>query len=83
MQKKPKRFVEIIWTDIISNATWHDHEDICTPAVMTTRGWLVKETPDWVCVCASMEIAGDEVRQIGDSISIPRGVIKSMKNVGG
>lgn len=72
------RFVSIDWLDAHSNATWVAIADLPKPSRITTRGWLVHETPDHVVVAGSFQHEEDE---FGEVIAIPSGCIVSIEEI--
>jgi hypothetical protein len=86
--KVPYKFVEIIWDDASSNSeSWANIKDIAEPEQVISRGWLVKETGEpgsiegYVCVAASLsnEELAEEV--VGNTMTVPRGMIVSMREL--
>jgi hypothetical protein len=84
----PYKFVEIIWDDASSNSeSWANIKDIAEPEQVISRGWLVKETGEpgsiegYVCVAASLsnEELAEEV--VGNTMTVPRGMIVSMREL--
>jgi hypothetical protein len=55
-----------------------DKEDLPEPRHMKTRGWIVKSTDQYVCLCASLDT---EEAYYGDSIAIPRGMIETIRHL--
>jgi hypothetical protein len=79
----PWPYVEVIWEDAVAhNESWVDikNENVDTELVIT-RGWLVKEKEGYVSIASSVagEKSGED--QVGNVASIPRGMIKSMRNI--
>ena len=80
--KKPWKSVEVIWDDASSNSdAWVAQEDIATPERVNTRGWLVKDEPGYVVVASSVDEYGDPDASVGSTMTIPRGMIVSQKEL--
>jgi hypothetical protein len=80
--KPPYKFVEIIWDDAASNAeTWVSTKDITGPEQVITRGWLVREESKFVAVASSVSNEDLEEDHVGNTITIPRGMITSMREL--
>lgn len=86
MTKKPWRIpypiVEVIWSDAASNSeSWVDLDDIATPEQVNTTGFLVKETDVYVTVAASVSTEEDHIKTVGNTMTIPKGMIVSRREV--
>lgn len=68
------------WIDITGNdeKPWMTLEEAqaFTPAPMTTVGFLIRETPDFLTLCSTL---GQE--EAGNLNCIPKGCIKSKKTI--
>lgn len=74
--RPPYRFVEAIWDDAASNAeTWVNLADIQRPERVITRGWLVKDDPEFVCIASSVAADEEHEENVGNTMTIPRGMI--------
>lgn len=81
--KSPK-FVEVVWADIVAESKWVKAENLPYPAHFVTRGWLVKKTKKFIVLAATMELDVEEhVRDYGETIAIPVGVIREVKVLNG
>ena len=71
------KFCEVKWSDAKSDAHWQDHANLHGPATIISRGWLVINEKTHITLAASyMEPEeGDEVSDVGEIITIPRGCI--------
>jgi hypothetical protein len=88
-KKWPFKFVEVVWRDIVTCARWRS--TMKPPAYVTVhhRGWLVQDADDCVTVCGSLTecdeedklVDPDDIYSMGDSTTIPRGCIVSIKEV--
>lgn len=84
--KKPFRIpypiVEIIWNDAASNSeSWVDLDDVAEPETVNTTGFLVKETDTFVTVAASVSTMEDFIKTVGNTMTIPKGMIVSRREV--
>ena len=80
-ESREPRLVRLQWIDIIRpDETWLFIEDVrkLEPAVITTMGWIVWSTDDYITIASSL---GDD-KQIGDINCIPRSCIKGMEYLG-
>lgn len=78
----PYKFVEVIWDDAASNnETWVQAKDITAPEQVITRGWLVRDTEKWVGVAGSVANEDLEEDHVGNTMTIPRGMIVSMREI--
>ena len=67
-KQKKLRYVEVSWIDAISDSSWLTEEHFPEPALITTRGWLVKETETYITVAGTLGHGGD----YGEVITIPK-----------
>ena len=75
------KLVRLQWIDIIRpDETWMFIEEVkkLEPAVITTMGWVVHYTEDYVTIASSL---GDD-KQLGDINCIPRSCIRSIEYLG-
>lgn len=80
--KVPYPLVEIIWDDAASNSeTWTTIKDAAPPEQVITVGYLVKERKRYVCVASSVANEDCHEDQIGNTMTIPRGMIVSMREI--
>lgn len=78
----PYPFVEIVWDDAASNtATWVSTADISGVEQVITRGFLVKETDKFVCIASSVSNESEKEDTVGNTISIPLGMIVSRREL--
>jgi hypothetical protein len=78
----PYKFVEIIWDDAASNSeTWVKADGITAPEQVITRGWLVRDEPKWVGVAGSVANEDLEEDHVGNTMTVPRGMIVSMREL--
>lgn len=78
----PYPFVEVIWNDAASNSeTWVPIAEISGIEQVITRGWLVKETEAFLAIAGSVSNENLEVDQVGNTISIPIGMIVSRREL--
>lgn len=70
----PWPFVEIRWLDCCGGKTWASEDELPKPVKVTTRGWLVKETDEYVVVAGTWHPDNDEVGKFtfGDTSAIPK-----------
>ena len=70
------RYVEIHWVDAIGvEGSWVTDDELPTPAAHVTRGWLIKDTPDYVVVAATFGFDDKDEMGYGEVLCIPRGMI--------
>ncbi len=80
--KIPYPLVEIIWDDATSNSdTWVHVDNISTPERVNTTGFLVKETEIAVTVAGSVAAEEHGVQTVGNTMTIPRGMIVSRREI--
>lgn len=80
--KPPYPLVEVIWDDAASNSeTWVTTKDIQPPEQVITVGYLVKERKRFVCVASSVPNEDCHEDQIGNTMTIPSGMIVSMREI--
>lgn len=78
----PYKYVEVIWDDAASNSqTWVGVKDVAVPAPVITRGWLVRDEPKFVSVASSIANEESESDTVGNTMTIPRGMITSMREL--
>jgi len=76
----PHKAVTVNWTDICSQSKWTDEKGLPTPKLCQTRGFLTKDTPEYIVVSASVGMdAENDDEPFGDSTAIPRGVVQEMR----
>lgn len=80
--KPPYPLVEVVWDDAASNSeTWVTTKDIQPPEQVITVGYLVKERKRYVCVASSVPNEDCHEDQIGNTMTIPRGMIVTMREI--
>jgi hypothetical protein len=80
--KPPYPLVEVIWDDAASNSeTWVTTKDIQPPEQVVTVGYLVKERKRYVCVASSVPNEDCHEDQIGNTMTIPNGMIVTMREI--
>lgn len=78
----PYPIVEVIWEDAASNSeSWVDLDDIAEPEKVNTTGFLVKETDVYVTVATSVSMEEDKIKTVGNTMTIPKGMIVSRREV--
>ncbi len=78
------RYVEVEWMDAQSVATWVDAEEVLpAPIACVTRGWLVKETKEFVVLAGTMSLTrSGKPSGFGEVIAIPKGgFVKKVKRL--
>jgi hypothetical protein len=88
-KKWPFKFVEVVWRDIVSCSEWRSTNK--PPACVTVhhRGWLIWDEDEWITLAGSLterdaedkQIDPDDIYDMGDSTTIPRGTIVSIREV--
>ena len=77
MKSRPLKLIE--WVDSTTTARWQDTRDIrTTPSRCATVGFLVHSTKDAITLAQSLDRDGGDVNA---TMTIPRGCIKSIRNV--
>ncbi len=74
--------VEVIWDDAASNSeSWVNVKDITEPEQVITVGYLVKKTKTSLTVAAS--VSNEELHEdiVGNTMTIPRGMIVSFREL--
>ena len=71
-------YMEIIWDDASTNEGWVETSVLGVQRVIT-RGWLVKETKEYISLAAS--IYSDSADYIGGVQTIPHGMIISRREL--
>lgn len=80
--RPPYKFVEIVWDDAASNSeSWVAVADVAPLEQVITRGWLVKETEKFVCIAGSVSNEEDHEEIVGNTLSIPLGMIVSRREL--
>jgi hypothetical protein len=88
-KKWPFKFVEVVWNDIVSCAKWRSTKKPPSYITVHHRGWLVQDVDDCITVCGSLteideedrDNTTDDIYDMGDSTTIPRGCIVSIREV--
>lgn len=79
MRKFP--LVQVLWTDAASNAaTWTTVSDIVETIKVLSVGWAVKDTEAYLTLASSMHVE-EEDGDVGNTMTIPRGMILSVKEI--
>ncbi len=80
--KIPYPLTEVIWDDATSNSdSWVHLDDIAAPERINTTGFLVKETDLAVTIASSVSAHEDGVNTVGNTMTIPRGMIVSRREL--
>ena len=77
-----RKLVIVEWGDAWSGAAWENEKDIdSTPVPVTSVGWLIKRDNKGVYLAATIE--GDKLEgpNIGNRKFVPKGMIKSVREV--
>lgn len=73
------KFVEVVWNDAASNDGWVELTADTDPQQIITRGWLVKENPNYLVLAASLQIGKADT--VGSTQIIPLGMIVSQREL--
>lgn len=73
-------FVEVVWLDAVTHGGWSDPEEKTLPAEIRTRGWLIADEPEYVTLAMGIDTANNA--EVGNIWTVPRGMIKEIKQVG-
>lgn len=80
--KPPYKFVEVVWEDAASNSeTWVTAKEITAPEEVITRGWLIRDEPKYVAIASSVSNEDLEEDHVGNTLTIPRGMIMTMREL--
>lgn len=80
-QTKEWPFVEVHWKDAASRAEWQVRGEKSKLAEVIHRGWLYEEDGDSISLCAGVVMGKTGVTDVGDTITIPRGCIVTIKEI--
>lgn len=84
-KKWPWPFVETIWMDAHSHASWHKLNDHPNILEVHQRGWIIMDADHQIVMAAQViEEEGMDAANtysIGDVCAIPRGCIKSIRKL--
>jgi hypothetical protein len=72
-------YLEVVWNDAASHEGWVDIDGDNEPMQIITRGWLVRETPSYVMLAASLQMA--VATTVGSTQIIPVGMIVSRREL--
>lgn len=73
-------FVEVTWDDAVATEGWVEASSTdLTMERMVTRGWLIKETPEYIVIANSIKLGGADL--IGGTNVIPRGMIVAQQEL--
>lgn len=74
-KRPPNRLLEIVWGDAWNGSAWvRQGADECKPLLVSTVGYLVKETKEGYIVAGAISEAGLAC----NDFFIPRGMVKSV-----
>lgn len=80
-----RKFVEVKWWDIRSDATWRGLDKLPRPVNCTSRGWVVAEDKETLTLAGTIghkaDDDPDDEELVGEIIVLPRGCIKSVKAI--
>lgn len=77
------KFVEVRWLDARSCSKWKERKERVPPALVIHRGWLYNETAAAISLCAGYVLDDDgRVSDVGDTITIPRGCVDTITDLG-
>lgn len=78
----PFPYYEVLWEDATANNdSWIHKDEEVTTALIYTRGWLVNDKPAFISIASSVSGDGDGEDMVGNVATIPRGMIKNMREV--
>lgn len=80
MAKVPKlvyKRVDVTWLDAVSGDGWVNVDDLSAPAVCHTRGFLIRDLPEYIVVAGTIDKENPEL--VGDVLTIPKVMITQMK----
>lgn len=73
-----KRIVLVEWKDAVALAQWSAASCLQEPIHAHTVGWLLHDDDSYVQIAATIAVDGE----YNQSMTIPRGMVISMKDVG-
>ena len=73
------QFVEVEWVDAKFSGEWEAPDGLVEPGLCRTRGWLVKETDDYIVLASTVGEEGDE-DVIGTCV-LPRVMVKRIRRL--
>lgn len=82
---KKHSMYEIKWIDTYGYNGWYSEEEIDNKTsengAVTSIGFCIKETPDYIIICMTMDERTDDFTPYGCPKWIPKGFIKSIKEL--
>ena len=81
LQCDSMKLVEVEWLDHLAEDNWQSPTQIeaMEPATCKTVGWIVRETPLFIVVAASVAHEGDDSVEYGDLALILKSCIRRQK----
>lgn len=77
MGKRRLKFVEVLWNDAASTATWTDVASLPGVVQCVSRGWLLIDDAQQVTLAATIQVK--DGGEVGEVVSIPRGMVTKMR----
>lgn len=78
----PYSLVEVIWNDAASNPnTWVSLEEIDGHEQVRSVGFLVKDVEGFIALAGSVSNEDVDDETVGNTLSIPRGMVVSMRTL--
>ena len=74
-------FVEVIWVDSVSDSKWRALGSLPELATIQSRGWLIIRDKKKVTIAATRGGYTDGTEAVGEVTTIPRGCIRSIKEL--
>lgn len=76
MGKYKFKLIEVTWDDAQTDDGWGEAPEVLEPALVTTVGFLVRETKEHLLIASSYDD-----KHTNGRIQIPKGMIKSRKEI--
>ncbi len=80
MARKRLRFVEVMWDDAVSVATWVDPlKELPAVTKCVSRGWLLHDDKTQVTLASTVQVSNGS--DVGEVLTIPRGMVQKIRTL--
>ncbi len=79
MGRKRLKFVEVAWSDAVSTANWLSPGELPPVVDCVSRGWLLIDDKQQVTLAATIQV--QDGGEVGEIVSIPRGMVQKMRTL--